>query len=261
MNGLSRKKVRIFIIIVTWFFFSLHASVYALSDLKIGYDVSFPNCDQTAQFPTNGFGIVGVNNGRAFTKNPCLFSEYTRAIATSKQASLYMNLNAPIGSTVSRGMSGPSTIFGFCLPKDVSCQLFNYGYNAADFAYRYASSKISSATMWWVDVELANSWFDDPLQNRKVIEGTVAFFRGGLSPNGAILLGKGMDVGIYSTNHMWNDITGAWDMGTIPSWVATDDHSPPDTCPKPFTGLNAKTYLVQFYNEDLVLDEDINCLR
>src|SRR6476619_3770063 len=35
-----------------------------------GYDVSYPQCNQT--LPAATFGIVGVNNGVVFSANPCL---------------------------------------------------------------------------------------------------------------------------------------------------------------------------------------------
>jgi hypothetical protein len=69
-----------------------------------GNDISYPQCS-TSSYPQNSFGIVGVAGGRAFTDNSCLSSEYAWAHALSTPASLYMNLNSPIGSTASNGYS------------------------------------------------------------------------------------------------------------------------------------------------------------
>src|SRR3954447_14391832 len=71
-----------------------------------GYNVAGPGCGQTlpASF---SFGVVGVTGGRAFSQNSCLASEFAWAMGGTGAPSLYMNLNAPIGSTASNGMTGP----------------------------------------------------------------------------------------------------------------------------------------------------------
>src|SRR6266702_6470201 len=209
----------------------VHASIFYKG---IGYDVSYPNCAQI--FPKGAFGIVGANYGKAFTKNPCLSHEFSWANTLQPQiASLYMNLNAPIGSTASRGLTGPSMITGTCLSEDQLCQSFNYGYHAAEYAYTYALESRIAVPFWWLDIETENSWFDNPLVNVSVIRGAIAFFRGGISPNNMLIPGKGLSVGVYSTPYMWQEITNGSSLGHLPSWIGTDDTSPPEHCPESFT--------------------------
>lgn len=201
-----------------------------------GYDVSYPNCGAT--FPTGSFGIVGVTSGRAFQYNSCFGSEYQWAASLGVTPSLYMNLNVPVGSTASNGMTGP---YGNCAKKNKACQAHNYGYNAAAGAYAQASQP---ATMWWLDIETGNSWFSNTTLNRDVIDGATRFFTD-----------NSMQVGIYSTASMWNKITGKYQNG-LPSWVATSATSAPSSCPASFTG--GSTYLVQ-YNNGSGFDADYSC--
>ncbi len=41
-----------------------------------GHDISWPQCE-SAYSALGGFGIVGVTDGRAWSANPCLASEYS----------------------------------------------------------------------------------------------------------------------------------------------------------------------------------------
>lgn len=226
----------------------------------IGYDVSYPNCDAVGQLPEVDFGIVGVNEGKAFTQNPCLTDEFGWAkTLDGKTISAYMNINAPIGTTSSRGATGPYSIFGVCVKGDAACQAFNYGFNAAQYAYRYAVGNNIHVARWWLDIETANSWFDDSLLNRQVIQGAIAFFKGGISPEGSLLLGVGIPVGAYSTPHMWNEITGNWLTSGLPAWVATDDDTAPTSCVASFTQEGKQADLIQFYDSDNDLDANYAC--
>ena len=103
-----------------------------------GNDISFPQC-HISKYPQDArFAIVGVAGGRAFTPNPCLAKQFTWASTLSEPASLYMNLNAPIGPTAYMGMTGR---YGKCPRENKSCQAKKYGYNAALDAARYAASQ------------------------------------------------------------------------------------------------------------------------
>ena len=68
-----------------------------------GYDVSYPQC--STSLPTRpGFGVVGVNDGRAYTANPCLATQYRWAAgatsAVQPHVSFYVNTGNP-GPSVS----------------------------------------------------------------------------------------------------------------------------------------------------------------
>src|ERR671936_75441 len=75
-----------------------------------GFDISYPQCGASAD-PAGSFGIIGVTGGRAFTANSCFTTEYDRAPA---QRSIYMNLNAAVGSTADNGSTGPYNSSGIC---------------------------------------------------------------------------------------------------------------------------------------------------
>jgi hypothetical protein len=165
-----------------------------------GHDISYPQCSSPGSWPSGDFGIVGVTGGRAFTVNSCLASEYAWAQTGVKAApSLYLNLNAPVGSTASEGQSGPA---GVCAKSNKACYAYNYGYNAAAYAF----GRGASATMWWLDIETGNSWSQQQALNDDTIEGAVDYIEQ-----------QSATAGIYSTKSMWTTIAGsAFQPGTIP---------------------------------------------
>ena len=171
-----------------------------------GFDVSYPQCGSA--LPSGTFAIVGVTGGHAFTQNACFGSEYASATsATPGQVSLYMNLNAAIGSTASEGLTGPR---GTCKRRDKPCVAYNYGWNAASAALSYAAATpgVVTGTSWWLDIETANSWNSDPGLNQTTIQGALDGLRAGGATN----------VGVYSTAFMWNSITGSWNTLLAPVW-------------------------------------------
>lgn len=165
-----------------------------------GYDISYPQCSNPAAWPSGGsFRIVGATGGRAFTANACLASEFSWATSiTAPAASLYMNLNYAVGSTASEGQSGPA---GTCAKSNKACMAYNYGYNAAGYAF----GRGASSTMWWLDIETGNSWSQTQSLNDDVIEGAVDYIQR-----------HGATAGIYSTAAMWKTIAGStYQPGTV----------------------------------------------
>ncbi|MDQ6617436.1 MAG: hypothetical protein M3083_22480 [Actinomycetota bacterium] len=153
----------------------------------LGSDISWPQCGQA--YPSKpAFGIVGANDGRPYTTNPCLVSEFGWA-STSGTVEFYMNT------------ANPGVALG---------DAFNYGYNAARYAYSYATSRVAAGPghLWWLDVETGNSWSDDQGANTAVIAGSIAFFRA-----------QGVLIGIYSTRYQWGVITGGASIPSVPNWV------------------------------------------
>jgi len=173
----------------------------------VGYDISFPECGiGIPAISTTGapyrFAIVGINDGRAFTPNPCLGAEYQLATSQGLQISFYQNLNAPIGSTAYKGQNGPK---GFCAPGDGACLSYNYGYNAAMDAFGYATTTTGRAGMvWWLDIETANSWEPNPAWNAQTIQGAIDFYQQ-----------ANQLVGIYSIPSMWDQSTPLAERGTM----------------------------------------------
>lgn len=206
---------------------------------SVGYDVSYPQCG--GPLPANpAFGIVGVNDGLAYGKNPCLATQYEWASRAPKAPAFYMNTGNP-GTAATRvpwySQAGPEA----CSPSDESACAYNYGYHAARYAFEYASQQISPAAAvsanWWLDVEIANSWSTDHALNQRDIQGSIDY----LTAAGVPL------VGIYSTGYQWGQITGSAQLGSsIPNWVAgaLNAKRAPAMCSSSFSG--GRVHLVQY---------------
>jgi hypothetical protein len=176
---------------------------------SLGYDVSWPQCGGNLPARTDGPAIVGVNGGRSFTANPCFASQ---AAWAGDALNVYVNTNAPNGTTASRGDTGPA---GACAATDTWCRSYNYGFNAAQWSVASAAGAGAHPQVWWLDVETGNVWSSDQIANAKVVSG---FIDG--------LHAYGLTVGIYSTSYQWGVIAGGYRPG-LPGWVATGGTSNP----------------------------------
>jgi hypothetical protein len=244
MTPIWRFLLAILLAVVVGLFLTSSALASGFSIAGIGgNDISYPQCKVTSYPLSAAFGVVGVTGGRAFRYNSCLAREFAWAAELSMPPSLYMNLNAPIGPTASKGMTGP---YGSCAKKNMACQAANYGYNAAQYAFNYAQQQGAGATMWWLDIETANSWFSNTSLNRLTIDGAVKFFAN-----------HGLTIGTYSTPHMWKLITENY-RNRLPVWAATTSTSPSFYCLSSFTG--GPVYLVQYSNPATSFDSDYTCL-
>ena len=194
------------------------------------YDISYPQCGRP--FPTNAeFGIVGVNKGIVFITNPCLGTgdgPPELAWAGGVRAQLYANTGNPGPALSSRwpdDQTSPRQCNTPAVPGSdtVDCA-YDYGWNAAADSYRAAASayvslglaspgatSTPSPNVWWLDVEINNSWRTDVTLNMAVLGGAVAYLQ---SMNTA-------GIGFYSTQYQWNQITGGTSVfSAYPSWVA-----------------------------------------
>ncbi len=235
---------------------TLAAGSYATT--SIGHDVSWPNCGSTTLPAAGDFGIVGVTAGRAFSQNSCLGPEYAWAALSPSHASLYMNLNAPVGSTAQGNTSAPRA----CSKKDKLCQSYDYGWNSANAAYGYAYNTLSGnvATTWWLDVETSNSWLSNLAANAQVVQGALDFLGTG---NAAYkLIGKGLSVGVYSTKSMWSTITGGYrTVPSVPVWYATAVTTQGTAslyCASAYAFTGGPVWLVQF-TDGSGIDADYAC--
>ncbi len=222
------------------------ASVYPTG--TSGYDISY---NATSPYPSSpfGFGVVGVTHGKAFTYNNNLTAEFSWASQGSATGpTLYMNLNAPVGTTAKTYESGP-----IACPKGKAggiCQAHNYGWNAAQDAFNYATVQGAKATTWWLDIETANSWSGNLSTNQATIQGAIDF-----------LHSENVTVGAYSTPGMWNAIVGSW-APSIPEWLADGNNTQAaasSACSNTsFTGIGI--WLVQFINKATSpVDQDYSC--
>ncbi len=172
----------------------------------IGYDISF----NTKAYPVTpfGFAVIGVTRGRAFVENPRLASEFSWShFSSTVRPTVYMNINAPYGSTVAGNIGSPRSCPGVTAASGAvaaangepsACEGYNYGYNAAKHAYAYAAQSNAASPLWWLDVEEANSWSEDIAVNDAAIQGAIDY-----------LNAQGVHVGIYSVRYMWQNIAGA----------------------------------------------------
>jgi hypothetical protein len=184
---------------------SLRVSAAEAAGETLAYDVSWPQCGAPLPAPPFEHAVVGVDDGKAFTRNPC-FREQFQWATISGTPSLYMTLRQP-GSGAARGANGPG---GVCAPTDVHCVAYNYGANAALEAIAYAESEVAvpPTTMWWLDIETISSWSTQTSINAAVITGAIDVFRS-----------RGTALGVYSTAYQWRTIAGALQHG-LPTWVA-----------------------------------------
>ena len=215
---------------------------------QTGYDISFPQGNISSLPSTYDFLVIGVTDGRAYTDNPYLTSQVY--LANGKLLSLYMNLNAPVGSTVQGNTSSPKS----CAKSDKVCQAYNYGYNAASHSYSFAHSKGAISTLWWLDIETGNSWSSTKAINDATIQGAIDYLN---------ITGAGAIVGIYSTQSMWNTIAGSsfapiqTTTTVTPNWIpGATSTNPQLICSQTITA-NGQAWLTQYISGGF--DHDYAC--
>jgi hypothetical protein len=191
-----------------------------------GYDVSYPQC--RAPLPgTAAFGIVGVNGGAPLTTNKCFAAQIAWAKGLPARA-VYVN-------TAYTGGGDP----------------VDYGRGLADDAVAREHAAGGGATsMWWLDVEITNTWRGTTQENATV-----------LAAMAARLQALGARVGIYSTPEQWTEIAGTWAPG-LPVWNAVgpgDKALALQACTESFAG--STTAIAQWVATQggRRLDHDIVC--
>lgn len=203
---------------------------------QVGTDVSYPNC--SASNPNSPFGVVGVTGGLAYGNNSCLALE----ASWYANRTLYMNTGLNASTTSQYYVAAQAGCNG-----DAICAARNYGYNAGQAAFNYATSQGVSSSTWWLDVETSNSWTSDYAQNIAALQGQAD----ALKANGVT------NVGIYSTTAQYGSVTGGWQNGW-PNWGATIVRTAKDASTyctgHAFTG--GPTWLIQFKGR---LDQDYAC--
>jgi hypothetical protein len=188
-----------------------------------GNDVSYPQCG--GALPAGSFGIVGVDGGRPFDVNPCLAAEIAWAAGAGSPA-YYVNTANP-GPKKSTHWPNGQTSPQLCKsssPNSKGCS-YDYGWNAAKDSYaRAAAAAVSagapavSGATWWLDVESGNSW---QALDRAATAIHYANDTATLQGIRAYLRAKGVrTVGVYSTTHQWQAITGGATLHKAPVWYA-----------------------------------------
>lgn len=239
------------------------AGVYAPSAL--GFDISFNS--RSYPYERFNFGIVGVSGGKAFKHNDRLASEYAWARAgTFTAPTVYMNLNAPYGSTVAGHVSSPKACPGTATTTAVAgepneCEGYNYGYNAAQDAVSYAKSMGVSSPIWWLDIEEANSWSATTTVNGATIQGAIDY-----------LNAQGIQAGVYSMAYMWRDIAGKDFAPTqtingkkvvIPTWlpigIATQTKATNACVTRQSFIPGSPIWLIQYVANSTAVDQNLSC--
>ncbi len=204
-----------------------------------GYDVSYPQCG--AATPAGSFAVIGVNGGRPFNFNPCLAAEYSSA-PNAPAPSLYINTGysgayrkniTPTCSSGSRSITGTNA----------QRQAWAIGCSEAEGSLSYAGRQnVVTVSVWWIDVETANSWSTSNLSlNRFAIQGA------------ATRLAQTGPVGVYSSVSMWQTITG---VGFTPAGIDADWEAAGGQCSNP--GFTASpVWLVQSVAGGV--DSDLAC--
>ena len=201
-----------------------------------GFDISWPNCRH--DYPIRPFevAVVGVNNGRAFTTNPCLVDEATRW-ATPDQLDVYLNLNRP-----------PSTYTPTaCSPGDAACTATAFGADAARSSIGTVNDAHLAPRIWWLDIETANSWDSDTTMNARTIQAAVD-----------ALHAAGLVAGVYSTKYQWGVITGNF-ITTSPLELWAPGTTAYQRCAEPFAGGRVVLSQVLGSYSSSGFDEDYAC--
>jgi hypothetical protein len=214
-----------------------------------GYDLSYPQCASGEAAPAGAqFGIVGVNGGKAFSRNSCLYVQWGQL---ASPRSIYLNSGY-----------NPDNYDLFPVPtcRDVAAKLaqvtdvqrsaYAIGCAEAEFSYVVMGQDgISRPDVCWVDVESANSWDEVDLNlNRFALQGLFDQ-----------LAGHGCPIGIYASFKEWRQITGGWRPAAVSGdWVS--NAVPLEACGgRGFTG--APVWLVQELATwpDVPVDSDWAC--
>ncbi len=209
-----------------------------------GADISWPQCGRDVQITGDTFGLVGINGGTPYTMNPCFGGQYHWATSGGAAPGVYLNL---------QGGESP-TGYQSCTDGDNLCKSYNYGYNAAEYAFSHAYIETGGASLaansWWLDVETGNDWSDQQDANAAVVRGAVDYLR----------RNAGRNVGIYSTSGQYWAITGGlYAPAGVGNWVAgADGLDSAYMCSSSFWP-GAQVWFYQFENLDMNLDQDAAC--
>jgi hypothetical protein len=208
-----------------------------------GYDFSYPQCPGTSS-PNTGasFAIVGVNGGYPFTYyNTCLNSEWATASKTNN-AAVYINTgyDPSYTSVDGRHMTQDCATRSAAVAGTSSQQLaWGVGCSEAQRDVAYAGGQgVAGQTMWWLDVEIGNSWSTSDLTlNQYTVNGVLAN------------LPAATPTGVYSTPQQWAQIMGSGFKAPVAGeWHATGQGNLKRA--KPYCGQagfsGAPVWLVQY---------------
>jgi LysM repeat protein len=173
-----------------------------------GVDISYPDC-AALELPTADFTIVGLNDGRPFTTNPCFAAEYSAARASNTLPSIY--LNSAYAPSLFRHVTSDCLLAARNHEASPALQRA-YAIGCSEGEAAQAELAGIEAAALWIDVEPANTWSKRPLLNRATINGFVDYL---------LTQGSRPVVGAYSADVYWQKLTGGWSSFALPEWIAT----------------------------------------
>jgi hypothetical protein len=240
----------------------LTAASAAAPPAVLGNDVSWPQCGKPLP-KSQAFAVVGVNNGLANTTNPCLSTQLSWAATSTggtgqPRVALYVNTANPglAGSWwPSSNVYGGKVVanpYGICTGLQNRPCAYMYGYAKAYDDVKVRGVKNPSSYLWWLDVELMNTWSVDRGANAADLEGMAAYFTS-----------IGARVGLYSTGYQWGMIVGQVGLGSnlrgLPSWLAGANGLPgaKGMCTWPPLTPGGRVTMTQFVANGL--DYDYSC--
>lgn len=174
-------------------------------DSAPGFDISWPQCGKAYPPGPVAFAVVGINNGKPFTANPCFLHQFEWAKRIETTPAVYLNTAFPKPG-VPEALAGP---YGACAETDGWCRGYNYGWGLAKDVVERARAMRVSPSMYWLDVETGNYWSSDTQNNSQVIRAALDYFRAQRLP-----------AGIYGTPYQWRLIAGNWQSPGIAIWTA-----------------------------------------
>jgi LysM repeat protein len=175
---------------------------------SIGLDISYPDCAAPA-LPAGDFTIVGLNDGRPFTTNPCFAAQYTAVRAAGTLPSIY--LNSAYAPSLFRHVTSDCLLAATNHEASPALQRA-YAIGCSEGEAAQAELAGIEAAALWIDVEPANTWSRHPLLNRATINGFVDYL---------LTQGSWPVVGAYSADVYWEKLTGGWSEFALPEWIAT----------------------------------------
>jgi hypothetical protein len=150
------------------------------------------------------FFVIGLTNGRAFTRNPCLARHLRVAAQRGVHASAYTMLSYPNrAERRTHGWSGP---FGTATYAD---RIANVGYAQATFALDTMAAAKFASPFVWIDVEprAERRWSRTLANNQALIRGALR-----------AAADRGIGSGIYTYSLAWRQITGGM-LVDVPLWA------------------------------------------
>jgi hypothetical protein len=178
------------------------------------YDISWPQCRAQGGVqpmpPISAGGVVvGLTNGRPFTRNACLADQAAWAAANRIPLQTYTMAAFPTPAQLKTyGRSGP------WLAGAAAGQLRNVGYAQARSALATLADAGLRPGMVWIDVEQLRGqpWPTGSAAvragNRYLVEGLIRGLRD-----------AGKSFGLYGSGPTRNDLLGPWWLPGVPAWA------------------------------------------